>query len=267
MPPLSSRDHLLQAVIVRALTSPVSLFLGASGLLLVLSPAAWPYGLAVLAAEAGWVASRVCDPRSARASAEELQRQRWRDLIDRLEALTSVLDRETASLLSAIAEAHERLLALYGAGDALVPHTRTELTALLEHCLSLAEKRHHLQTFLASHRIQEAQRQAAELQTRLERSHDAVTRDLYYRALEQKRQELGNYARLQEAIGRIDGQLVAVQCTCDNVLSQVVRMQSLHAETEHAELDPVFIELNRLTSGIAALEDSLNETLTLRGAA
>jgi hypothetical protein len=210
---------------------------------------------------------RIRDPQEAQQTSEELQRQRWRDLITRLEGLGSVLDRETSAALSGIVEAQERLLGMAGSQGVVLPHTRHELTSLLQHCLSLAEKRHQLQGHLASSRSQEIQRQAMQIQARLEHSADPVTRQLYEQALEQKRQELENYVRLEESVMRIDGQLAVVQCTFDNILSRVVRMQSPDALTGDATADPVFEELNQLNTRVAALEASLNETLTLRGAA
>ena len=109
------------------------------------------------------------------------------------------------------------------------------------------------------------QRQAAQLQERLDQARDGATRQLYEEALNQKRQELENYIRLEEAVYRIDGQLSVVQCTFDNMLSQVARMQTVEPEPETRTTDPVFEEINRLTSRVAELEDSLSETLTLRG--
>src|SRR5919108_345476 len=99
--PLPSREKLLKQVLVRAVTSPPSLLLGSAGLLM-LNPEAWPAGLAALAAQAGWVWYRVRDPRFAKASSDEMLRQRCRELLQRLEELTSVLDRDTATALSAI---------------------------------------------------------------------------------------------------------------------------------------------------------------------
>jgi hypothetical protein len=269
--PSAIREQLLKQVVVRALTSPVSLYLGATGLLLLATPATLPVGIALLVADAGWVWSRIRDPEYARVSSDERLRRRWRDAMERLEDLTAVLDRETAAALAEIVEAQERLLGVYGAeadgSRPLMPHTRTDLTQLLEHCLSLAEKRHRLQSYLASFRSQDVQRQVAQLQARLDQSHDAVTRQLYERAIAQKREELENYVRLEEAVARIDGQLTAVQCTFDNMLSRVVAMQTAHALSGDETSDPVVQELNTLASGVAALEASLDETLTLRGAA
>jgi len=273
MPPLSSRDQLLKRVVVRAATSPLSLFLGTTGLLLVASPPTMLFGLAALGLEAAWLWSRIRDPHSAEVCGEEMQRSRWRDLITRLEDLTGVLDRDTAAALARIVESQERLLGLYAgsgtgaASTALVPHSRTDLTILLQRCLSLAEKKHRLQAYMSTLHTTEVQREATQLQSRVERTHDPVTRQLYEQALEQKRQELENYVQLQQAIERIDGQLAAVQCTFDNMLSKVVRMQSVHALATDAAADPVVSELNRLASGVAALEASLDEALTARGVA
>ena len=267
MPPMSSRDEILKHVILRAVTSPVSLFLGTSGLLLVAGQVTWPFGLVALAAEIGWVWSRIRDPGYAQASSEEVIRQRWRDLVNRLEEMAAVLDRETSATLASIVEAQERLLGIYNSGTSPVLHTRVQMASLLQHCLSLAEKRHRLQSYIHSFRAQDVQRQAAQLQVRVEKTEDGVTRQLYERALEQKRQELENYVRLEDAVARIDGQLAAVQCTFDNLLSKIVCVQSVPVVAHDATSDPVLSELNQLANGVAALEASLNESLTLRGAA
>jgi chromosome segregation ATPase len=259
-------DRLLGRVLLRAVTSPVSLFLATLGLLLVGSPETWAVGAGALALDLGWVWWRVRDPEFARSSGEEMLRMRWRELISRLEQLTTVLDQETASALSGIVEAQERLLGMYGSERLVLPHTRVELTALLQHCLSLAEKKRQIQTYLATFRSHEAQREVNRLQARLEQSRDPATQQLYDQALQQKRKELENYVRLEEAIHRIDGQLSVVRCTFDHMLSQVARMQTADEVNQATSADPVFDEINQLSHRVAELEASLNETLVARGA-
>lgn len=265
LPP--TRENLFREVVTRTVTSPPALFLTTLGALLTLSPELWPAGLAALAADAGWIWWRIRDPRHARDCSEQMQRQRWRTLISRLETLTRVLDPATATALSSIVESQERLLALYGADRLLLPHTRLELTSLLEHCLTLAEKRHELQTYVISFNEHDLLRERSHLQVRLDAARDNATRDLYQQALEQKHQELANHRQLEAAVERIDGQLTVVRCTFDNLLSRVIRMNSVETQSQQPQSDPVFQELNQLTTRVAELEASLNETLTLHGAA
>jgi hypothetical protein len=99
----------------------------------------------------------------------------------------------------------------------------------------------------------------------MEATPDPLTRELYEQALQQKREELENYVRIQESVRRIDGQLAVVHCTFDNMLSRVVRLQSADTLEREERDDPVFEELNELNLRVAALEASVNETLTLRG--
>src|SRR3712207_7867555 len=54
----------------------------------------------------------------------------------------------------------------------------------------------------------------------------------------QKRQELENYVRLEDAVSRIDGQLAAVQSTVDNLLSKIVCVQSVPVVSYDAGTDP-----------------------------
>jgi len=263
MEPLPTRDHLLRQVVIRAATAPVSLFLGTTGLLLIASPVAWPLGAAALAGEVGWLWYRIRDPHHAQVSSEEMLRTRWRDLITRLEDVGSSLDRGTAATLTAIVEVQERLQGMCGPEQMLMPSTRVEMTSLMERCVSLAEKRRQLQGYLSTVRTGEVQRQASQIQAKVEKASDAVTKELYQQALEQKRQELENYVRLEEAVARIDGQLAAVQCTFDNMLSKMVRIHSVDSPSAQAQADPVSLELHQLTRGVAALEASLQETLTV----
>src|SRR5687768_6083288 len=100
MSSLPTRDNLFREVVTRAVTSPVALFLTTFGGLLLLSPELWPAGVAGLGANAGWVWWRIRDSGYARECSEQMQRQRWRALISRLEELTTVLDHQTASALS-----------------------------------------------------------------------------------------------------------------------------------------------------------------------
>ncbi len=268
MPLPDSRDALLKAVAVRAITAPVSLFLGATGVLL-LPGALWPAGMAVLAAEGLYVWLRVRDPANARACVANRQQAVWRELVRRLEEVSAHLDDDTSAALAGILEAQERLVATYGGTGSIVPHTRSELVSLLQHCLSLAEKRCQLKTFVSSFRVSEVQRDCADLDLKAERTTDPITRQLYEQALERKRQEMENFLKLQQAIYRIDGQLAAVRATFDHMVSLVVRMQAAEVEavTAHTDdNDPVFSELGNLSRNVAALESSLTEALTLRGA-
>jgi hypothetical protein len=251
-------------VVSRAVTSPGSLFLVTTGLLLGLTPETWAFGAGFLAAEGALIWWRVRDPRHAGVCSEEMLRQRWRGQLNRLEEVATVLDRETAAALSAIVEAQERLLALYGDDTTALPHSRVELTTLLEHCLSLAEKKQQIQTYLAVNRGYDIQRQVYQLQLRIEQSSDPVTIGLYEQAIEQKRQELENYGCLEEAITRIDGQLAAVQCTFDNLIGKLVRLRSAESVAGELVTDPLFADLQRLSTGVVALEDSLNEILVAR---
>ena len=60
--------------------------------------------------------ARVLLAAHARASNSDLQRRRWEELVARLEAMSTVLDRETSVALAAILEGQERLLAACGGG-------------------------------------------------------------------------------------------------------------------------------------------------------
>lgn len=259
----SSRDTLLRRVLIEAATTPVSLFLGMGGLLLALNPATGVLGWGALAADAVWVWLRSRDPALARRSSEALLHEQWLELVGRLEALSAELDRETAAVLEAIVEAQERLIS----GTAPVPGTRAELTSLLRHCVSLVEKRRQLQGYLAGIHLGELERQSAELGRRRDAAPDAVTRQLYVEAVAHKTEELANYREVEAAIARIDGQLAAVHCSFDNLLSRMVRVRTTASLEAEGLSETLFSELNRLTQGVAALESSLAETLTLRGAA
>src|SRR4051812_20026516 len=114
MAPLPGRDQLLKEVIIRAVASPLSLLVGATGLLLLPGPA-WPAGLTALAVDAVYIWTRIRNPVHAEASSEAMIGRRWRDLIQRLEELSTALDPETSATLSGIVEAQERLLGMYSA--------------------------------------------------------------------------------------------------------------------------------------------------------
>lgn len=267
MSPLPTRDHLFKEVLSRAVASPVSLFLGATGLLLLPGPA-WPLGVGTLALEGVWLWIRIRDPEQAKLCSEEMVQRHWRDLIQRLDRLSASLDAQTAETLTGIVEAQERLLSLYTSSEQLLPNTRLELTSLLAHCLSLAEKRHQLHTHLSNYRGQDLQRDAIQLERKLERSPDPITRELYQQALDQKQQELQNFVRLHEAVSRIDGQLTAVRCSFDNTLSKVMCLQAADSAADpNGDERLVYEDLHRLARGVEALEASLVETLSFRGAA
>jgi hypothetical protein len=257
-----TRDNLLKEVLTRAATSPESLFLATTGVLLTLNPQTWPIGVAALVADVGLLWSRLRNSQYAHGISEQMQRTQWREMINRLEQLSAILDHETSAALASIVESQERLLAMYG-DVAHVPHTRTELTSLLQHCLGLAEKRQELQGHIAAFSHHDIQREQAHLRARQEGSGDPATRALYQQALDQKLQEMRNQEELVAAVTRIDGQLAVVQATFDNILSRMIRMQSVEPQRTEAEEEPILRELNQLTTRVAELESSLSETLTV----
>lgn len=260
------RDQLGARIVERAVTSPLSLFLGSAGLLMVTSQPTWQVGAAVLAGNFVLVWTRLRSTRLATEVAEELARHRWWELINRLEAATAELDPATAASLQSMVSSQERLFALYGKQNRMLPATRIEVTSLLEHCVSLAEKRRRVNDYLAGLRTHEVQREATVLQNQADRADDEIARRLYQQSADLKRQELENYLRLGEAVMRIDSQLAAVRCTFDNMLSNVVRMQALEGITHQDTADPIVDEINRMKSGVEALDSSLSEMLVVGAA-
>ncbi len=260
------RDRLFRSVIREAVTAPLSIFLSASGVLLVPSHLWW-LGLGALGAEGLYLWMRIRDPEQARLSQDALQERHWRELIRRVEEAMTRSDAEMGRVLAGILESQDRLVAVYGGNHSVGAPIRRELVGLLEKCLSLGERRDEIRGYLASFHPVEVQREVYELELRTERTGDAVARGLLEQALDQKRRELTNFTRLEEAVARIDSQLVAVRCTFDNMVSVVVRMRNGEPAAADAEQDPVFTELGDLARNVAAMEATLAETLTLRGRA
>ncbi|MBM3458386.1 MAG: hypothetical protein FJX77_07630 [Armatimonadetes bacterium] len=266
MATLPDRDDLLRCTAQRAATSPPSLFLGSAGLLLLLSPATWPAGIASFLLQGVWLWTRIRNEDYVRESGQLLLHQHRRRLVERLDELSGGLDRETAARLSAITEAHERLSSLAPrAAHSLLPASQVEMISLLEHCVSLVGRREHVRRYLASANTGELQRQARDIQHRLDEAEDAAVRRVLAQALSQKQQALENYVRVEETARRMDSHLLAVQSTFDNLLSRAVRLQAGPEPLPPLEADPLFEEITRLTRGVAELDASLEETLQEEG--
>jgi hypothetical protein len=184
------------------------------------------------------------------------------------------VDPETAALLGRIEQLHGRLLSEWDAAAALGGHhergegswhqlgfSRTQVGGLLDQCLRLARKRHALVTYLQETQPLALQAQAVRLEEQWERCRDDVARQLYEQALRQKRGELENYSAIQAAVARIDGQLAAVECSFGNLLGRVVRLKSADATHAGVARDQLCRDLEALTAGIRALEESVNEAL------
>jgi hypothetical protein len=135
----------------------------------------------------------------------------------------------------------------------------------MRHCLLLAEKRLHMESFLAESREEDLAREASELRAQVAACDDSVARLLFEQALQQKTAEIENRTAIRQAIARIDGQMAAVDATYDHLLGKLARLKITSGAGASADEEHVMAELNRLAQGIAALDASLGETLTLRG--
>lgn len=262
--PPTRRERLLTQVVQRAVFSPPSLGLLTAALVFATHPSTWLPGAALAILNCGYLFLRVRSPEYIRRVSEELYRDRWREQIARAEELQRSLDRGTASLLGSLIGSQERLLALAEEGAGIVP-SRNQAAELLAHCLQLAQKRVNLQHFLAETRATDLEREAQRLQRQAEGSPDPVARGLYQQAVEQKRAEIDNLKAIEQAIARIDGQLEAVDATFDNLVGKIMRLRSAESPEDTLEQQQVRAELEHLSHGVAALEATLNETVTVGG--
>jgi hypothetical protein len=264
---MHQRGQLAKEVVTRALTCPISLGLLATSVLLLLTPALWPLALSGFLAELAFVPMLIRSGRFVRAVQEEArQLEGWRHAA-RFAQIQATTDRSTSELLGRIQRLHERLLREWdaAAGSAAVPgalsFSREQVSGLMDQCLRLAEKRRPLLTYLQETKPLALQAQAVQLQEKWERCHDDVARQLYERALRQKRSELENYSAIQAAVARLDGQLEAIECSFGSLLGRVVRLKSADATHAGVARDQLCRDLEELTAGVAALEESVNEAL------
>jgi hypothetical protein len=256
----------VREVVGRAVTCPLSLGLLAASSLLLLTPPLWSFALAGFLGDALLVAALLRSESFARSIREDARRWERRCRSARVTEVQSGVDLETRELLGRIEQLHERLLgeldaaAARGAGDRM-GFSRGQVSGLLDQCLRLARKRHALVVYLQETQPLALQTQAVRLEEQWERCRDDVARQLYEQALRQKRGELENYSAIQAAVARIDGQLAAVECSFGNLLGRVVRLKSADATHAGVARDQLCRDLEELTAGIRALEESVNETL------
>jgi hypothetical protein len=253
-------------IVSRAVTSPLSLGLLTASSLLLLTPPLWLAALAGFLGDALFVALLLRSESFAHSVRDDARRWERRRQKVRVSEVQAGVDAETRALLGRIEQLHGRLLgewdaaAAQGAGNRL-GFSRGQVSGLLDQCLRLARKRHALVTYLQETQPLTLQTRAVRLEEQWERCRDDVARQLYEQALRQKRSELENYSAIQAAVARIDGQLAAVECSFGNLLGRVVRLKSADATHAGVARDQLCRDLEELTAGIRALEDSVNETL------
>jgi hypothetical protein len=265
----NAQKQLFGEVVKRALATPASLGLLTASVLVLVSPEMWSFGLAGLVAELGLLQSLVRSERFVRTVQEECQRLRCRQQTERVAQIQARVDRSTGELLGRIQALQDRLLhewdaaepAALLAGDSL-GFTRQQVSGLLDQCLRLAQKRARLQSYLHETQPVDLQRHAVQLQEKWEHCHDDVARQLYEHALRQKRSELENYAAIQQAVARIDGQLETIECSFGNLLGRVVRLKSADATHARVARDQLCRDVSELMAGVNALEHSVNEALS-----
>jgi len=261
-PGTTSRDRLLRRVLRSAAFSPPSLGLTAAAVVFATDPHTWLAAAMAAGLNGFLIFLRARSPAYVRRVATEMQREQWRELAARADALERSLDKGPAAMLAHIVRSQERLLALAAENHGAAPGW-AQTANLMNHCLLLAEKRLQMETFLAESRQEELEREADALRVQVAACDDPVACRLYGQALQQKVAEIENRKAIRQAIARIDGQMAAVEATYDNLLGKIARLKIAPGDTTDEE--HVMAELDRLTQGIAALDASLGETLTLRG--
>jgi hypothetical protein len=264
---LDSREQLLSRVVKRALVTPVSLALLTGSAVCAFVPEVWIVTLLGLITEAGVLQFLIRDANFVRAVREDEQRAEWTGRAEQIARVRRTVDWETGEMLGRIQSLQERLFEENGGAEALLSShlgaSLNQVAALVERCLHLAEKRHQLRLYLETTRPTDLQRQAGQLEAKLESTVDPVTRRLYSQALEQKRGELENYCAIQQAVLRIDGQLDNIECSFGNLLGKLIRLKSIEGAHAAGAQNQVTRELNELSANLTAVESSVNEMLSL----
>jgi hypothetical protein len=264
---VETREQLLTRVLRRAVLTPVSLALLTGSALSVAQPETWPVAVFGFVAEVVVLQFLVRDPNFVRSVRTEERQVDWGRRAGRLDQIRHRLDPESRDLVGRIQALHEQLLqecvhepTSPGGPFTLRPE---QIESLLDRCLHLAEKRLQLRRYLITAQPAELQRQASQLEAKLERATDLVARRLYEQALEQKRGELESYCAIQQAVQRIDGQLESIECSFGNLLGRLVRLKS--AGDAHGALAQrqVTRELTDLDTSLVALEHSVDEMLAV----
>jgi hypothetical protein len=255
-------------VLRRALRTPGSLGLLTAAGVMALSPSLWPGVLAAVTAESLLLVYYASSRRFRYRVREDRRRKEWQRQGVRFKRIRGAVDAETAARIERIFSLQQQVLGLCGAaGEAgLLPGGFAEGSlgptgTVLGACLGLVEKRQRLAAFLQQVETAELQRQAVQLEGRLDAAHDAVTRSLYLHALEQQRGELENCCAIQHVIARIDGQLESIVCTLGNLVGRMVRLRDLDAGHAAAARDRITQQIDELTRSVTALEASTHETL------
>jgi hypothetical protein len=253
----------------RALLTPGSLALLVAATVMAFSPSLWPVALGAGVAELLLLLYYRCNRRFLRRIRDEQTRREWHRQGQRVKRLQATLDPGTAGILHRIVSLQQQAGSqIASSRDDGVSHPEALEQALsptgglLEGCLRLAAMRQRLAAYLEQVQPAERQRQAMEIEARLDACHDAVARSCYLQALQHKRSELENYCAIQQAVARVDGQLENIECRLGNLVGKLVRLGLLdgaHAAEACDRLSALIAELNQST---AALELSLNETLS-----
>ena len=268
---LDSREQLFSRVVRRALVTPVSLALLTGSAVCAFVPEVWIVTLLGLVTEAGILQYLIRDANFVRSVREDEQRAEWSQRTEQIERVRRTVDWETGEMLGRIQSLQERLFEENGGAEALLSSrfgaSLNQVAALVDRCLHLAEKRHQLRIYLDTTRPTDLQRQAGQLEAKLESVADPVTRRLYSQALEQKRGELENYCAIHQAVLRIDGQLDNIECSFANLLGKLIRLKSIEGAPAAVAQNQVIRELNELDANLTALESSVNEMLALENRA
>lgn len=260
---MPEREAYVRDLMVRSITTPVSLLMLSSGALLSIQPQTLIGGALTLVVCVGLAWRRMHSPRFVREARLEHAAQRSRRLLFRLDEVARSLDPQLSGVLRGILDSQERLFGILGGEVESMLACRTETGAVLEKCASLLDRRQSLTLFLASLDVPAVQKEALELERKALAAHDDVSRRHYEQSARLKQRELENYVRVRDTVQRIDSQLVAVQCTFDHLVSKAASWKAAELSSGDTSEASVTQELAELNARIRSLDDGVAETLAV----
>lgn len=135
------------------------------------------------------------------------------------------------------------------------------LSPIVQRAVRIALRKQQLTKYLHNVDERALKNYCANLEQRIEKTDDPVSRAQYEQALRARQTELQTYAAITQAAGRIDSQLENVEATFASWKAKVIRIKTADVASAASASEGLYNELEALSTNIDVLDKSVTQAL------
>jgi|GEM_PF-1547121 len=260
-------------VVRRALRAPLPLSVLVGAVLFAVADHGFAGGLAMAAAvvfDIIYALIRLNDENFVRSALREAHEQQRRDELQKRTFRIEELDVDSRLKMKTIIKLQNEIqedvenspIDGVAAGLAVTVEQTQEL---VDRGLAMAQKRRDLLRYLSKTDESTIVTRIDALKAKLTDEQDLARKSELELSINAKQQELDDYYAINHAAARVLDQLDSIECSFSSLRARLVRIKSTDIAEWTAANTELQTELSGLNTAVDALEQSVNEALTIRG--